>query len=133
MGGERVRDIAEHSAFVQLGWSPVSNARIVLNGRYVGERVGAHIVLQNTFQEVGVDMIPDYTVFGLTGHYDLNNIRLQLNVDNLTDEDYIASVSGATATQPEFGATLANPTGRSLTRYFLGAPRTTTVSLRVRF
>lgn len=133
IGGERVRDIAEHSAFVQLGWSPVSNARVVFNGRYVGERVGAHIVLPTTFQEVGVDMLPEYTVFGLTAHYDVDNIRLQLNVDNLTDEDYIASVSGATATQPEFGASIANPAGRSLTRYFLGAPRTTTVSLRVRF
>ncbi|UDF03026.1 TonB-dependent receptor [Asticcacaulis sp. AND118] len=137
IGGARVRDIPEHSAFVQVGWSPLPNARMVLNARHVGERVGAHVVLQTTFQEIGVETLPAYTVVGLNGTYDVkspgSDIRLQLNIDNLFDEDYIASVSGATATQPEFGATIANPAGRTLTRYFLGAPRTVTVSVRMAF
>ena len=57
-----------------------------------------------------------------------SGLTLQFNVDNLLDKAYIGSVSSSTATQPEFGLP-----GRTLDRYFLGAPRTYTLSARAKF
>jgi len=77
-------------------------------------------------------------VLGLTATYDWKrasgaDLRFQFNVDNLFAKEYIGAVSGSTATQPEFGYTAATPNGRTLDRYFVGAPRTYTVSVRARF
>ena len=60
-------------------------------------------------------------------------MRLQFNVDNLLNTPYLASVSEATNTSVELGATVANPNGRTIARYFVGAPRTATLSLRMKF
>ncbi|MFZ4600973.1 MAG: TonB-dependent receptor [Caulobacterales bacterium] len=139
IGGARVRDIPEHSFFGEVGWEPLRGLRFAGNVRYVGERVGGHIVLPTTFQEIGVETVDAYALVGLTAQYTLdragplNGLTFQLNADNLLDEDYIASVTGATAAQPEFGASIANPTGRTLDRYFIGAPRTVTFSARLKF
>jgi len=138
IGGARVRDIPQDSAFAQVGWTPVDNLRVEASARYVGERVGGHIIAPTTFQEIGVETIDGYTLVGLTASYDLKragvpDLRFQFNVDNLLDEDYIGAVSGSTATQPEFGYTAATPNNRTLDRYFVGAPRTYTVSVRARF
>jgi iron complex outermembrane recepter protein len=132
-----VRDIPRHSLFAQVGWSPMKPLRLEVSARHVGERVGGHIIAPTTFREVGVEMLDAYTIVGLTARYDLDRAglpatRLQLNVDNLFDETYIAAVSSSTATQPEFGLT-SGPNVRTLDRYFVGAPRTITVSLRARF
>ena len=137
IGGARVRDIPRHSVFARIGWSPTSAIRLELSARHVGGRVGGHIIAPTTFREVGVETLDAYTLVGLTARYDLDQAglpatRLQLNVDNLLDETYIAAVSSSTATQPEFGLT-AGPNVRTLDRYFVGAPRTVTVSLRTRF
>jgi outer membrane cobalamin receptor len=139
IGGASVRDIPRHSLFGQIGWDPFPGVRLAGNVRYVGKRVGGHIVLPGTFQEIGVEDLEAYTLVGLAAQVSpfasgpLGGVTLQVNADNLFDEDYIASVSGATAAQPEFGASLANPSGRTLDRYFLGAPRTVTVSVRAKF
>jgi outer membrane receptor protein involved in Fe transport len=138
IGGARVRDIPRDSAFAQVGWTPVDNLRVEASARYVGDRVGGHIIAPTTFQEIGVETIDGYTLVGLTASYDLKragvpDLRFQVNVDNLLDEDYIGAVSGSTATQPEFGYTAATPNNRTLDRYFVGAPRTYTVSVRARF
>lgn len=138
IGGAGVRDIPKSSFFGQVGWSATSNLRLELSGRYVGDRVGGHIIAPVTFQEIGVETIDGYTLFGLSASYDVKregipDLRLQFNVDNLFDEDYIGAVSGSTATQPEFGYTAATPNARTLDRYFVGAPRTYTVSVRARF
>jgi len=137
IGGARVRDIPRHSLFAQIGWSPTSAIRFELNARHVGERVGGHIIAPTTFREAGVETLDAYTLVGLTARYDLDRAglpatRLQLNVDNLFDETYVAAVSSSTATQPEFGLT-TGPNVRTLDRYFVGAPRTVTLSLRTRF
>lgn len=138
IGGEHVRDIPEHSFFGQLGVEPFTGFRMQLSGHYVGERVGGHIIAPNTFQTVGIETLPSYAVYGANMSYDvptgswLSELRLQLNVDNLFDKQYIGSVSSATATQPEFGL-LTGPTVRTLDRYFIGAPRTVTFSVRARF
>jgi outer membrane receptor protein involved in Fe transport len=144
IGGAGVRDIPKNSLYAQVGLTPLDGLKLTANVRYVGERVGGHIVAPTTFQEIGVEMIDGYTLAGLTATYDLkraNNskdwgvpdLRFQLNVDNLFDEKYIGSVSGSTATQPEFGYTAATPNARTLDRYFVGAPRTWTLSVRARF
>lgn len=137
IAGERVRDIPEHSFFGQIAFKPFAGLRAQINGRYVGERVGGHIVAPTTFEPLGIEKLSSYTVFGASVSYDvpvswLEELRLQLNVDNLFDEQYIGSVSSATATQPEFGA-LTGPGVRTLDRYFIGAPRTVTFSVRARF
>ena len=132
-----MRDMPTHSIYGQLGFGPVSGVSFQLNGRYVGERVGGHIIAPNTFTPVGVENVPSYTVVGANVSYDvrvgwLSELKLQLNVDNLLDEEYIGAVSSATATQPEFGL-LVGPNVRTLDRYFIGAPRTVTFSVRARF
>jgi outer membrane cobalamin receptor len=138
IGGARVRDIPEDSFFGQVGWTPLENLRVEASARYVGDRVGGHIIAPTTFQEIGVETIDGYTLVGLTASYDLKrpgvpDLRFQFNVDNLFDEEYIGAVSGSTATQPEFGYTAATPNNRTLDRYFVGAPRTYTLSVRARF
>ncbi len=138
IGGAGVRDIPRNSVFGQVGWKPLAGLKIDANVRYVGDRVGGHIVAPTTFQEIGVERIDGYTLVGLTATCDWKRVkgpdlRLQFNVDNLFDEEYIGAVSGSTATQPEFGYTAATPNNRTLDRYFVGMPRTYTVSVRARF
>lgn len=138
IAGKRVRDIPRHSLYGQLDMELLDSLSLALTGRYVGERVGGHIVAPNTFNVVGVESIPSYSVFGASLRYELpssgfaEQITAQFNVDNLFDKDYIGSVTSATATQPEFGL-LTGPTVRTLDRYFIGAPRTWTLSLQARF
>jgi len=120
IAGERVRDIPEHSVFGQIGIEPFTGLRAQITGRYIGKRVGGHIVAPTTFRTVGVEELPGYAVYGANVSYEvpvswLSQLRLQLNVDNLFDKDYIGSVSSSTATQPEFGLT-SGPTVRTLDR-----------------
>ncbi len=138
IGGARVRDIPGNSFYGDIGWKIVPDAKVSLNIHAVADRIGAHIIAATGGTELGVEKMPDYTLFGLNAYYDLRNtigrnMRLQLNVDNLLDTPYLASVSESTNTSVELGATVANPNGRSIGRYFVGAPRTTTVSLRMKF
>ena len=134
-----MRDIPEHSFFGQVGWEPLTGLRIAGDLRYVGERVGGHIVRPVTFQELGVETLESFTLVSFNAKYTLdrtgplNGLTFQLNVDNLFDEDYLASTTGATATQPEFGVSATDTTLRTLDRYFIGAPRTVTFSVRASF
>ncbi|MET1755821.1 TonB-dependent receptor [Novosphingobium sp. RD2P27] len=134
IAGERVRNIPRHSAYGEFGVKPVEGARIQANLRYVGARVGGHLLAPTSFREAGVETIPGYTVASAGASYTLRDLgplgglTLQFNVDNIFDKAYIGSVSSSTATQPEY--TLPAVT---LDRYFLGAPRTYTLSLRARF
>ncbi len=137
VGGAGVRDIPETSFYGQVGIEPVEGLRLEASVRHVGERVGGHTIAPTTFQEVGVEKIDGYTLTGLSATYDLKragvpDLRFQFNVDNLFDERYIGAVSSSTATQPEFGLT-SGPSIRTLDRYFVGAPRTYTFSVRARF
>lgn len=138
IAGERVRDIPTHSFYGQVGLGPFRGLSFQLSGRFVGERVGGHIVAPTTFAPLGIEKLDSYTVVGLGAKYEFaemswaKELSIQLNVDNLLDEQYLGSVSSATATQPEFGV-LTGPTVRTLDRYFIGAPRTVSVSMRARF
>ena len=131
IAGARVRNIPRHSAYGEIGVKPVEGARVQANLRYVGERVGGHLLAATTFREVGVEEIPGYVVASAGASYTLRDagpfdgVTLQFNVDNVFDKAYIGSVSSSTATQPEFSLPAI-----TLDRYFLGAPRTYTLRLR---
>jgi|GEM_PF-732563 iron complex outermembrane receptor protein len=154
IAGEDVRDIPEHSFFIDLGWEPRDNVRLSVSGNYVGSRVGGHIIAPgfcNPFfcfgpdgngvqglEAVGIEGLPDRFLVALTASYTIDNdgglldgTRFQLNVDNLFDKSFITSASGATATLPEFG--LIGGQGNTLDRYFIGAPRSVTFSVSTRF
>jgi len=139
IGGAAVRDIPKHSFYGQIGVKPFEGATINLTGRYVGSRVGGHIVAPASFAEIGVERLPSYEVFGLNASYRVRpfgpfgELLFQFNVDNMFDEKYIGAVSSSTATQPEFGYSAATPANRTLDRYFIGAPRTYTISMRAKF
>lgn len=151
--GERVRDIPEHSIFAVLGWEPNDQFRLETTVNYIGERTGGHIIVPDfcnpffcfdeagngveALQALGTDELEAYTLVGLSARYTVENdtaldgLTFQLNVDNLFDETYVSAVSGATATLPEFG--VVGGAGRTLDRYFIGAPRTVTFSVRAEF
>ncbi|MDM3872357.1 TonB-dependent receptor [Porticoccus sp. W117] len=153
--GVQVQDIPEDSFFAEIGWSPRENVRFALNGKYVGTRVGANLFVPgfcNPFfcfdesgngvtalQNLGVQELDSYWVFNFLGSYELQdigelkNVRFQLNIDNLFDEDYIASVTGATSSLPEFGVIGGLDAESALDRYFISAPRTVTFSISAEF
>ncbi len=132
--GTGVRDIPMHSGMLELGVNPLENLRLAATLRYETSRVGGDIVAPTSFKEIGVERIGGFALLGFQARYTLPELgfikgaMLQLNVDNVLDETYIASVTEATASQAEVGLP-----GRSLQRYFIGAPRTITVSLRAPF
>lgn len=138
IGGVRVRDIPRHSIFGQVSVKPVDGLTVGANMRYSSNRVGGHIIYPNTYEEIGVETIPGYTLVGARVAYDFGDtgpfrgVSLQVNVDNLFDETYIGAVSSSTATLPEYGL-YSGPTVHTLDRYFVGAPRTVTASLRAQF
>jgi iron complex outermembrane recepter protein len=148
--GVQVQDIPEHSLFSELAWSPIENARFALNAKYTDSRVGANIFVPgfcnqffcfdqsgngvNALENLGTQEIPSYWLLGFRGSYELKDvagvdIKFQLNVDNLLDEEYIASVTGATNTLPEFGVIGGLTATSALDRYFIGGPRTVTFSV----
>lgn len=138
IGGAAVRDIPKHSAFGQIEVKPNDSLSLQLNGRYVGSRVGGHLIQPTTNREVGVETIGGYVTFGLNASYDFGDrgrfreLKFQVNVDNLFDKQYIGAVTSSTATLPDFGLA-GTGTVPTLDRYFIGAPRTVTASVRARF
>jgi outer membrane receptor protein involved in Fe transport len=73
IAGERVRNIPRHSAYGEIGVKPVEGARIQANLRYVGDRVGGHLVAATSFREVGVETIPGYVVANAGASYTLRD------------------------------------------------------------
>lgn len=138
IGGARVRDIPRHSLFGQVEVKPIKGASVQFSGRYVGSRVGGHLIQPTTNAERGVEYLPSHAVFGVNASYDFGDtgpfreMKLQINVDNLFDKKYLGAVSSSTATLPDFGLA-GSGTLPTLDRYFIGAPRTVTASLRARF
>lgn len=149
--GVQLQDIPEDSLYAEVAWNATDNLRIALNAKYTGDRNGGNIFVPGfcnrffCFDEngngvnggdvLGVQEIPTYWLAGLRGSYNLgdllgmNNVKFQVNVDNLFDEEYIASVTGATTTLPEFGFVGGLTAESALDRYFIGAPRTVTLTV----
>ena len=131
--GTGVRDIPRNTIYGEVGLKPVRGLRVSSNVSHITSRVGGDIV-NAAFQAIAVERIPGYTLVGLSARYALpefsfvKGASIQLNLDNVFDKGYIASVTSATATTPETGLP-----GRSLGRYFVGSPRTFTASFQVKF
>ncbi|HEX7693432.1 MAG TPA: TonB-dependent receptor [Sphingomonas sp.] len=132
--GTDVRDIPRNSFYGEVTVKPVKGLRLQANLKYVSSRVGGDIIAPTTFQEITVERIPGYTLTGLGARYTLpetgflKGASIQANLDNVFNVAYLGSVSSATATAAETGLP-----GRSLGRYFVGAPRTFTVSFQLKF
>ena len=149
--GVQTHDIPEDSLYAEVKWNASDKLEIAFNAKYIGDRVGANIFVPDfcnrffCFDEngsglnggdyIGTQEIPTYWVAGLRGSYEIgdilgmNNVKVQINIDNLFDEEYIASVTGATTTLPEFGFIGGIDATFSLDRYFIGAPRTATLTI----
>ncbi|RXK12798.1 TonB-dependent siderophore receptor [Halarcobacter mediterraneus] len=85
--GKELSNIPKHSAGVLLMWEDTlannGSYGIGSNILYVGKRQGNYI---NSFT------LPDYVTVGLTSYWQANeNLKFKLNIDNIFDEDYIAS------------------------------------------
>lgn len=138
IGGARVRDIPKHSVYGQIGVEPFGGLRLQLTGRHVGSRVGGHLIQPTTLVERGVETLPSYTVFSGNVSYDFGEtgpfreLKVQVNIDNIFDTEYLGAVTSATATLPDFGLA-GTGTVPTLDRYFIGAPRTFTLSVRASF
>lgn len=138
IGGARVRDIPKHSLFGQVELKPFDGASLQFSGKHVGSRVGGHLIQPTTNREIRTETLKSYTTFGLNASYDFGDkgpfseLKFQINVDNLFDEKFIGAVTSATATLPDFGLA-GTGTVPTLDRYFIGAPRTITASIRARF
>jgi iron complex outermembrane receptor protein len=155
ISGNSVQDIPDDSFFTEIQWSPNENFSVALNAKYVSDRVGGNIFVPDfcnpffCFDETGAGVdgldflgtqeIDGYWLAGLTAAYDLpdiagvNNLRVQLNIDNLFDEEFIGSVTGATTSLPEFGVIGGLTAESALDRYFIGFPRTVTLSVSASF
>ena len=153
--GASVQDVPDHSFFGEIQWSPDDALTVALNGKYVGDRVGGNIFAPDfcnpffCFDENGVGVnglelleqqrIDGYWNVGLVGAYDLpdaaglQRLRVQLNIDNLFDETFISAVTGSTSSLPEFGVIGGLTAESALDRYFIGYPRTVTLSLSAEF
>jgi hypothetical protein len=153
--GASVQDIPDHSFFGEIQWSPNDEFTAAINGKYTGDRVGGNLFAPDfcnpffCFDEHGIGVnglqflehqkIDGYWNVGLVAAYDLadlagfERLRLQLNIDNLLDETFISAVTGSTSSLPEFGVIGGLTAESSLDRYFIGFPRTVTLSLTAEF
>ena len=155
LSGARVHDIPEMSFYGELKWSPNDQFTASINAKYVDDRLGGNIFVPGfcnpffCFDENGngvdggqflrTEEIEGYWLVGanaaveIAGLSGIENVRLQLTIDNLFDETYIASVTGATSALPEFGVIGGLTAGSALDRYFIGFPRTVTLGINARF
>ncbi|MCV6614387.1 MAG: TonB-dependent receptor [Cellvibrionaceae bacterium] len=113
VAGNQLINVPTFQGFVEASWVPQAldnKFSFSANVKYVGEREGN---LANS------ETIDSYSIFGLSASYELGDlvgleqVKLQFNAQNLTDEDYLAA-----------------PDGDSGGRYYIGAPRSLSVTLR---
>ncbi|MDE0452664.1 MAG: TonB-dependent receptor [Gammaproteobacteria bacterium] len=153
--GDQVQDIAKRSLFGEIGWRPSDSFRAALNVQYTGERTGGNIFVPgfcnrffcfdgagngvNPLQFLESQQLDTHWIVNFLASYDLvgiagfEGLTLQLNIDNLLDEEFIGAVTGATSTLPEFGVIGGLTAESALDRYFIGHPRTATLSVRATF
>lgn len=153
--GNSVHDIPDTSFFGEVAWRPNDNFTAAINAKFIDDRLGANIFVPgfcnpffcfdengngvNGGEFLGTQTIESYWLWNATASYDLpdvgglENVRIQLNVDNLFDEKFIASVTGATSSLPEFGVVGGLTAESALDRYFIGFPRTVTMSVTASF
>ncbi len=89
--GKQPMQVPEHMASLWGNYSFYSGA---LNGLSIG--AGARFVGEMAANETNTITVPDYTIFDLSLNYDMANVGLEntdlrVNVNNLLDEEYVAS------------------------------------------
>ena len=155
IAGNSVHDIPKDSFFGEIRWNPNERFSAALTSQYISDRLGANVFVPgfcNPFfcfdadgngvdggEFLGTQEIEGYWLWNLAASYELpdvgglRNVRLQLNIDNLFDETFISAVTGATSSLPEFGVIGGLTAESALDRYFIGFPRTVTMSVQMSF
>ena len=155
IAGNSVHDIPKDSFFGEIRWNSNERFSAALTSQYISDRLGANVFVPgfcNPFfcfdadgngvdggEFLGTQEIEGYWLWNLAASYELpdvgglRNVRLQLNIDNLFDETFISAVTGATSSLPEFGVIGGLTAESALDRYFIGFPRTVTMSVQMSF
>ena len=146
--GQDLVGIPDNNLFVELSWKPRENFDFSFNLNHVSDRAGFYgnprassgllsdfrfvsgsfsppeLVAQVTSPD---ERIPGYTVFGLNATYRakmnfdfLQGITFSLNIENITNKDYLSGVA------PE----LLGVDRKWAGRYFIGAPRSVTFTIK---
>lgn len=120
--GEPLVGIADQNAYVEATWRPLDNLKLTTNGRFVSSRAGyyANPTPSSPPGTTTDQRLPGYALFGLNGSYTFKHGSIGLNIENLTDKAYISGIAPELMTQPS-----------SVGRYFIGAPRTFILWLKV--
>ena len=146
--GEDLVGIPNDKLFVELSWQPTENFNFSVNMNHVGDRAGFYGnprastgLLPDFSFASGAFSPPDqvaqvtssderirgYTVFGLNMSYNrkmnfdyLRGLTFALNVENITNKDYLSGVA------PE----LLGVDRKWAGRYFIGAPRSVTFTVK---
>jgi iron complex outermembrane recepter protein len=107
---------------VQYKWN---NFRIGANAKYTGERYSTDVNDEQTEDRTIVDFDLSYD---FSDYFGGEGSSIQLNIDNLFDTRYLASInSGATATSFVIAGNPFTP------QYSIGAPRTVRASVKLTF
>jgi iron complex outermembrane receptor protein len=113
--GEPLVGIADQNAYVEATWRPAEDWKLAANGRFVSSRAGYYANPTPTSPPGTTtdQRLPGYALFGVNGSYTFKHGSVGLNIENLTDKAYISGIAPELMTQPS-----------SVGRYFIGAPRT---------
>jgi iron complex outermembrane receptor protein len=114
--GKQLVETPKWTFAARADFQVTENLHAGLQGKKVGDRFGT---------DLNDEIAPGYTVFDLDLSYSFklggdNKAQIQLNVTNLTDEDYFGTISSGTG-------------GTSVGFYSIGAPRTVMGSFRYDF
>jgi hypothetical protein len=105
--------IADHNAYVEATWRPTDSLKFAANGRYTSSRAGYYANPRVAGSGAADERLPSYALFGLNGSYTFQQGSVGLNIENVTDKAYISGIA------PELMTTSS-----TVGRYFIGAPRT---------
>lgn len=104
--------IAGQNLFLEATWRPMDDLKLAVNGRHLSSRAGYYA--NPRVANSGVDeRLPGYTLFGLHVAYSFSQVSIGLNVENLSDKEYLSGIAPELMTSPS-----------TVGRYFIGAPRT---------
>ncbi len=90
-----------------------------MNARYTSSRAGYYANPRIANSRVD-ERLPAYTLLGLNASYSFGKTTVGLNIENLTNTQYISGIAPELLTSP-------STTGR----YFIGSPRSLAIWLRM--
>lgn len=111
--------IANQNLFLEATWTPTDELKLAMNARYVSSRAGYYA--NPRIANNGVDeRLPAYTMLGLNASYNFGKTTVGLNIDNLTNTQYISGIAPELMTSPS-----------TVGRYFIGSPRSLMIWLKM--